>query len=484
MIATRWLVVCVTQVLVIGCTSPSNDATNTAPPRGPLLDPKAARELETLGYRKYEGTAVISDEVPSKRAGAPAKVSFDPASGPLCLGGTPYSVWYLDRQSDDLILMLDGGGACWSGLCNANEQVPEYFVSDTAAAVAFPDAPTADSIVQTPDDPGVTPIKNFSSWNAVSFPYCDGSVFMGENDAPIPGTEFMNYFHGQQNLAAGLDVAVAHFPNPKRILLEGWSAGGYGTITAMIATRLRYPDAELYVLDDSGPGLVNLEETTDIQERLDEWNYAELFPESCEECAGGRGQFAPLFDWMLERDQGIRIGVASHYQDGTISSFLRMPPTSYEPLLHDTLQPIFDAHPDRFKRFMLPGEDHVLTSTDSRFVATAGGVRIDEWTVAMTNRDEATWVDIQADCAYTCCHPDQPSCEADPGCTGVFGRDAPDHSDTFAGCIPTPSDCDHHVTCALVDSSATCFQFPDGCIPSGSLVVPCGSEACPALPSE
>jgi pimeloyl-ACP methyl ester carboxylesterase len=317
----------------------------------------------------------------------------------------------------------------------------------------------------------------FSGWNAVSFPYCDGSVFMGDNDVPVPENGDVHHFHGRQNLAAGLDVALAHFPHPKRVLLIGWSAGGYGTITAMIATRLRYPDTELYVLDDSGPGLVNLEETTDIEERLSEWNYGELFPESCAECAGGRGQFAPLFDWMLERDEDVRIGVASHYQDPVIAQFLRMPPQSYEPLLRETLTPIFETHPERFKRFMLPGTLHVLWPGQK-----AAGVPLDTWTVAMTNRDDATWVDIQADCAYRCCHPDQVSCEAEPGCTAVFGKAVLTYPDTFVGCIPEPSHCDDVVTCAegllLNASDSGCRMFPNSCIPSGWEEFPCDTHVC------
>ena len=488
---TESFVICAVHTLLVACTSTSDHAGGVKT-ESPRLEPVAVRELEALGYRKYENTAVIAEETPEKRGTlsvAPAKVTFDPASGPICMSGRPYSVWYADRNSDDLILLLDGGGACWSSLCSASGSV-DQFVSGWAKVFAFPEAPPA--APEDPPDPyavtlGPVDDTDFSDWNAVSIPYCDGSVFMGDNDVPVPSNGDVRHFHGRQNLAAALDVAVAHFPHPKRVLLVGWSAGGYGTITGMVATRLRYPDAELYVLDDSGPGVSNLGESADIEQRLSEWNYASLFPQSCTECDGGRGQFAYLFDWMLERDRDVRIGVASYFQDDVIPSFLRMPPESYEPLLRETLTPIHEAHPDRFKRFMLPGQGHVLSvgwnvATAGVSVTTAAGVQFDTWTVAMTNRGDDTWADIQADCAYACCHEDRASCEAEPGCTAVSGRDAPDHPDTFAGCIPTPSKCDDGAVCAfIIDDRETpnvkCRQFPNACVPSGWQPYRCDNPA-------
>ena len=47
----------------------------------------------------------------------------------------------------------------------------------------------------------------------------------------------------------------------KTIVVAGVSAGGYGTLNATATTRLRYPKADIFVYDDSGPWVQNLAQT-------------------------------------------------------------------------------------------------------------------------------------------------------------------------------------------------------------------------------
>ncbi len=425
----------------------------------PLLDPAARKELEDLGVDRYAGKAVESATTTTPLGAV--RVEFDPASGPICLDGDRYAAFYLDRGSNDLAIVLDGGGACWTSLCSATPVVTDE-IYDTTKLLAFA-------------EPAGTPAPaDFHDWNVVSVPYCDGSVFMGDGEVTFDGTP-TRYHHGRRNLAAALDLAVKHFPHPKRVLLAGFSAGGYGTITAMLAVRLRFPDVEISVFDDSGPGLFNPDAATDMQQRKDEWKYESVLPESCTECFGPNAELWPLIGWMLQRDSGLRFSVASYDQDSTISIFLRVSPDQYATFLQPPMQLLRDQQPDRFRRYFLPGRNHVLSGEWSTL--TADGKRLDSWVRAMTDGDDAVWQDIQAVSRYTCPYTDEASCDAVPGCSVVRGRERLGGPLEFVGCRELPATCEGAPRCAISSDGSQCLQFDDLASPTAGTSSPVSASA-------
>src|SRR5207248_8383677 len=61
----------------------------------------------------------------------------------------------------------------------------------------------------------------FHDYNVLYLPYCDGSVFSGDNDVDAPdGTR---HFHGRRNLAAGFDLARRLRSEERRVGKEGRS---------------------------------------------------------------------------------------------------------------------------------------------------------------------------------------------------------------------------------------------------------------------
>jgi hypothetical protein len=302
-------------------------------------------------------------------------VTFDPASGPICLRGAPFSASYEDRAStDSLIILLDGGGACWTGFC---------FASDTAGGIF---------------DANVTPISApeadnaFGEWDWISVPYCDGSVFSGDNQVTEPDGS-IRYHHGRRNLAAAIDLAIEHFPETKRILLAGFSAGGYGTIAGAIAVRLAFPHADIFVVNDSGPGIQNLDAMDSVEVRLEEWAYADVVPESCTACDGGRGQLTAMIDWTLAADPTMKVSMLSYLGDDVIgNTFLGMSDPQFEAIVLEETDKLRAAHPERLKRFMLPGDGHVLQPRYRDLVLD--GVLLKDWTEAMVVGDDDTWRDV------------------------------------------------------------------------------------------
>ncbi|HMJ12076.1 MAG TPA: hypothetical protein VK524_11715, partial [Polyangiaceae bacterium] len=89
----------------------------------PRLEAAAREELLALGVAKYQRKARVTKK--KKQPDGFVRVTFDPASGPVCIVGDEYSAFYFDQKSDKLLIDLGAGGACWSDFCLAIATVPE-----------------------------------------------------------------------------------------------------------------------------------------------------------------------------------------------------------------------------------------------------------------------------------------------------------------------------------------------------------------------
>ena len=102
-------------------------ATGTALADVSGLNSKAMQELRAAGVDKYLGTSQWADT----EYGAWTRHDFDPKyvfdpmypskarpDGPVCIAGTPYSVFTRQGNPKKLLVFLQGGGACWQGFYN------------------------------------------------------------------------------------------------------------------------------------------------------------------------------------------------------------------------------------------------------------------------------------------------------------------------------------------------------------------------------
>ena len=328
-------------------------------------------ELIGLGIREFLGKAkpTKSETIQGMSGVNDGSIvyDFDPADGPKCLRGSAFQMSVLDQGSKNLMIYLQGGGACVSVICQATTEptprgVPKLGVLDPSDAE--------------------NPVAN---WNIVYVPYCDGSVFGGDHD--LTDMTGMRFHHGQRNFAAALDRALEHFPHPEKVLLAGSSAGGWGTVYHRALVRTAYPDAELTVMNDSGIGFsVNSELVTS------EWGSGPRYrPPSCEACQT-RQHMSTFVKYDLDHDPGIVVGDFSSYEDSVIQRFTFTDgPTFHSLLLEETGIP-GQAFPDRYKRFFINGSQH--TSLQRGFHTTQiNGVTIAQWLGLMIARDPA-WTEM------------------------------------------------------------------------------------------
>jgi Pectinacetylesterase len=345
----------------------SSDAANVNQSDAGSSFEEARKELIDVGLNKYIGKA---KPAAPETNGDVDIYKFDTADGPMCFHGAQFQVLVRKGSTDNLFIYLEGGGACWSGLCAATETADRTSIPSTGA-----------TIMST--DKTVSPVAD---WNLVYVPYCDGSVFSGDND--LPNESPPRYHRGLRNLTAAVDLAKSLFPDPKRIFLAGSSAGGYGTLSGTGIVRLEYEKNELMVFDDSGVVTTNPNDPSISAAQDADWKFRQFIPKSCTECISD--QLTDIIAWSLKRDPSMRFSVFSSFGDAVIAGFFfKVPAPDFKALLLSVTGKIHDAYPDRFERFLADGTQH---TTLGSLNTTVNGVTAGAFTRAMIDKT-AAWTD-------------------------------------------------------------------------------------------
>ena len=155
-------------VVFIALSLAAIDASAKPPYKGGLK-PQAEAELRDANVDKYLGQFKPAVSFPVGDGWV--KHTYDPGAafdGPICIAGSPYSVFTRKRDPSKLLIMLQGGGACWQDFYNCN-------IFSESQEPPAPQAGIWDDVS------GLNPLDD---WSVVYLPYCDGSVFSGDNVVP------------------------------------------------------------------------------------------------------------------------------------------------------------------------------------------------------------------------------------------------------------------------------------------------------------
>lgn len=324
------------------------------------IDDSAAEpfaELFDQGIARYVGmyTPMLSES-----EGDTTVHRFGTGDGPLCMEGAPYAMATRDKGSENLLIFLEGGGACWSDLClavtEANPVIPPAGINDPARAN--------------------NPLRD---WNQVYVPYCDGSLHAGDRDVDTDGDGANDRFHrGLHNLSAALDVAANTFSAPRRVVLAGNSGGGLGTVFALPLVRFLYPDVEIDVINDSGVGVSKPGDPGFLRQLMEEWNTSAFIPASCPDCIAPDGHLTEYLIWQLEQDEKVDLALLSYTQDSVFAdTFLQIGGPAFEAALVEEMRQQREAHPGRTQTFLPVGNGHTFVQLEPD--KTAGGVNLMDW---------------------------------------------------------------------------------------------------------
>ena len=315
----------------------------------------------------------------------------DGGEGPICIAGTPLSVYTREGDPDKVLFMLQGGGACWQDF---------YFCNILADANPPPSGPGAPGIWGDGFDDGSEVIDNpFADYSVVYVPYCDGSVFSGDNDVVDASFPFgpVRFHRGLRNATAAMDLAADVFPHARKLVVAGTSAGGVGA-TALTSFLARFNFGnfiKLFIVNDAGPIVVNLNEAASIAARANDWQLGKHYPASCTDC-DPLGQPSALIKWRMQEDGGIKESFYSTDGDETGRFFMNIATQQeYRDLILPEHDALHDAEPDRYKRFIRSGDtSHTALQTDRFYTGKIDGVSYAEWVDAQVNaRRSRGWDD-------------------------------------------------------------------------------------------
>jgi hypothetical protein len=346
----------------------------------------ARLELHAAGVDKYLGDFTPSSV--TDIGGGYTKYTFDTAGGdgPICIAGTPYSVFTKAGDPKKLLIFLQGGGACWQNF---------YFCNVFAEAQSPPAPPVGIWDFGNPDNP-------FKDHSIVYMPYCDGSVFAGDNTVIDPAFSTgggVRHHRGLRNQSAGMDVAKSVFPEAKNITVAGTSAGGVGVAGfTPFLVRFEYGNSVvLNVFNDAGPIAINETQTAAIAARAADWAFGQFYPASCTEC-DDHGQATAVVQWRLDHDWGVREAFYETDADATNRFFLAVPTQAqYRDILLTNHDPLNATHPLRYKRFIVSGDTtHGALQSPLFYTQDANGVLLNDWTEDFL-KFKPGWQDIVED---------------------------------------------------------------------------------------
>ncbi len=324
----------------------------------------------------------------------PGEWTWLPVEGSKCASGSTAGIGVNpSTASGDLLIFMQGGGACWNQgtcvpsllqfgpICYYGQNICLYDdaggTKPTASHVTHPDPVPADGGGVFPSELKlISSIRAFDREDAanpfreatfVYVPYCTGDLHSGDAERTFkyrheligPDRSYTFHFAGAANMERYLERLAAMRPQAKRVWLTGASAGGYGATFNFERVQRAFPNAEVALLADSSP-FVN---PVHWEKWRDTWNMQ--LPEDCADCADGLPE---IIGHLAKRWPERRIGLLAFEEDKVISWFffggtgpdaaLNPPTGTYKQKLGSLLD-LYDANPN-LASCVLPGGEHVM----------------------------------------------------------------------------------------------------------------------------
>lgn len=251
------------------------------------------------------GDAGAGDEPDAGREGAFADAqvvegqwSFVPVDGMTCMDGSATGIGVnLNRASDKLVIVYEGGGACFNEYSCAGA-----FHQNGYRAVDL------DAFARNEGRAGLfdradldNPVR---AWSYVFVPYCTGDIHAGDNPSSLGGRRAVGYVNSTLAVSRVRDELGEGL---SQVLLTGYSAGGFGALYNYDQVQRIFGDVPVDLLDDSGPPVSATYFTPCLDQLAREvWNLEATLPAGCAECRTiGLGALIPYYSAALaDRRQG------------------------------------------------------------------------------------------------------------------------------------------------------------------------------------
>ena len=303
--------------------------------------------------------------------------------GTECSDGSQTGIAMNPGDSADVVVFLDGGGACWDTLTCFTAGTAKPGPYGRTQWEAQRDAELPGSLFDR-----TLPGNPFSQDTLVFVPYCTGDVHAGNAVQSFPGAPRAWHFKGLVDVQKALDFVAASLPAPGKLVVSGSSAGGFGSLLAFDLFRTRFPSVKGYAVDDSGPLLVGNDINPAIRAAwFASWRLDQVILPICPGCAQ---DLSKLYPTLSQKFPGDRISLLSSTRDLVISAFFLLTPSEFEAALGrlttDVIAPLPNA-----RTFLVAGQTHTMLGAPQRF--TAGGVPLVEW-LRRQVEDDPAWQSV------------------------------------------------------------------------------------------
>ena len=250
-------------------------------------------------------------------------------------------------RSTDLLIYMQGGGACWNAFtCFTIGSATNITTGYQAAAFATESFKSAWAVNRNMT---ANPLKDMSY---VYVPYCTGDVHAGDSvKTHDPGRPPVHH-KGGKNIEAFLRRLKLTFPNATRVFLSGSSAGAYGSQLNYQRALDAFPAAEIHVLADCGQ-MVNPAGTF-LTDWTSAWNMT--VPASCTGCDT---DFSKYPAWLATTYPNRRFGLLAYTQDNVLRQFFGYTNAAFETETLALMTAKYDPYPNA-KYFVLASTDHVM----------------------------------------------------------------------------------------------------------------------------
>jgi hypothetical protein len=265
----------------------------------------------------------------------------------------------LNPASSNVLIFMNGGGACWNDLtCYVLQTatLEPYGATQFSNDLAAFTTPGSGDYAWFYDRTVATNV--FKDFNYVFVPYSTGDVFAGSR-TNLYGTTVTRQV-GFLNFSNYLQCLVPTFPSATYVVLAGSSAGGLGAAFNWWQTQEAFSSARVDLIDDSGPILpeaVIAEGSGGFgTTAISNWNLTAAVPITCAECPTN---FDSIFSFFASVHPDNRAAFLSYSSDTVMPSYYGLSTSQYNAGLSEFLAGPFNPNTN-FAYFILSGSGHVL----------------------------------------------------------------------------------------------------------------------------
>jgi hypothetical protein len=363
--------------------------------------PKRPATEETPTSPSTSTTPAPVETVPAAPAGQPIvaadrKWTWVPVEGTRCMDGSETGIGVnLSDTSKDVVIVLEGGGACFDELtCTAGTIHQDGFDKTTFSVVMG--GMGFSGILNR--NLSINPLRD---WNYVFVPYCTGDVHAGNN----PNGPGHRMHVGFENIRRDLQRIVPTFAQASRVVLTGSSAGGVGAGFNYDQVQRAFGETPVLLLDDSGPVMSDTYLKPCVQQRFrTSWNMDATLPVDCKDCRQSNGGgLINMARYIARTYPKSRFAMISGTTDAVMRTFFSFgyssdcktpgyfPPADFEAGLME-FRTIAIAERAPFHVFYPTSSMHTWLLSDAQLLTRAGGVTLADW-IERFVEGAPTWTD-------------------------------------------------------------------------------------------